>query len=493
MTVRFFGQSLLLTTLLIGTFTSTPAADTLHLDLPQCIDRAKHFSATARAIRLDYASQCADHDAARADYLPQLSLNASLPGYTRAIIPVLQPDGSYRYVPQTQAYSDAGLSLMQRIPFTGGDLSVNSSLDNRANLLAGDDRSWSATPLNVQLRQPLTGFNAYSYARDQDELRFALQQRSFIEQMEDCSAQAAGRFFDYYIACMNVENAQQNIVLNDSIRMLAQGRFNVGKIAENDLLQYELEGLSAKNEYERALLSKQRSLAALQLQIGLSAETPISIITPPSAKEITLNEQSIMNYAMTHRSEVVGYQSQLVEAERSVAQAKVNNRFNASLIASYGLNQTASQFGATYRNLLDQEGLTLTLSMPLIGWSKFSDQVESAQAQQDRIRVQAEAHTEELRQEILYDLRDFAQLASLLNISLRSQTIAARRYEVARNRYIIGKIETTELMLAQKEKDDALRSYYTSLREYWVSYYRLRKTTLFDIDNNRGISAEDEN
>jgi outer membrane protein TolC len=62
--------------------------------------------------------------------------------------------------------------------------------------------------------------------------------------------------------------------------------------------------------------------------------------------------------------------------------------------------------------------------------------------------------------------------------------VAAKQFEVARNRYTTGRISATDLYNAQDQKDQALLSYVQSLRSYWTAYYRLRRVTLFDFANN---------
>ncbi len=65
--------------------------------------------------------------------------------------------------------------------------------------------------------------------------------------------------------------------------------------------------------------------------------------------------------------------------------------------------------------------------------------------------------------------------------------IALKRYDVSKNRFLIGKIDITNLTIAQGEKDNALINYMNTLRNYWVAYYRLRKTTLFDFETNEKL------
>jgi len=52
---------------------------------------------------------------------------------------------------------------------------------------------------------------------------------------------------------------------------------------------------------------------------------------------------------------------------------------------------------------------------------------------------------------------------------------------------VIGRIQIDNLYIAQTEKDQALNQFVQSLRGYWVSYYRLRRLTLFDFEVGRPI------
>lgn len=79
------------------------------------------------------------------------------------------------------------------------------------------------------------------------------------------------------------------------------------------------------------------------------------------------------------------------------------------------------------------------------------------------------------------------QLQTAVVISAKSDTIAQKRYEVARNRYMLGKINITDLGLAQDAKDNAVVEYVRTLQQYWQSYYTLRLMTLYDFEKNKAI------
>jgi outer membrane protein TolC len=68
-----------------------------------------------------------------------------------------------------------------------------------------------------------------------------------------------------------------------------------------------------------------------------------------------------------------------------------------------------------------------------------------------------------------------------IEITKKADEVAFERYNVAQNRYLIGKIDITNLNIALREKDDAKRSYLAALKSFWTAYYELRRLTLFDF------------
>jgi len=75
-----------------------------------------------------------------------------------------------------------------------------------------------------------------------------------------------------------------------------------------------------------------------------------------------------------------------------------------------------------------------------------------------------------------------------LKIAAKSDTVAQKRFEVTQQRYLIGKInDVLELNNAQIDNDNAKKSYYSALHNYWRNYFELRKLTLYDFKKDRLI------
>ena len=69
-----------------------------------------------------------------------------------------------------------------------------------------------------------------------------------------------------------------------------------------------------------------------------------------------------------------------------------------------------------------------------------------------------------------------------MRLALRAYDISVKREEMTRNRYYIGKIGVLDLGVAVTEKEAARRSFMSALRSFWLAYYDLRRSTLYDFE-----------
>jgi outer membrane protein TolC len=94
-----------------------------------------------------------------------------------------------------------------------------------------------------------------------------------------------------------------------------------------------------------------------------------------------------------------------------------------------------------------------------------------------------------LEQEVTYQVARLNLLRTQVAVAAKADTVAQRRFDVAKERYIIGKIDIPNLFIAQSEKDSARRARIQTLWDYWSTYFRLRRLTLFDFENNKSPVA----
>ncbi len=457
------------------------------LTLPQAIAMAQEQSPLARAAR---ASRDAAHFRNSAFYsrlLPQLSLGGTLPAYNRSIIQVLQPDGSTLFRPQDQLNSALTATVTQTLPGTGGDFFISSSLARLSVTGQQSFRSWSSTPVLIGLRQSIFRPNTAGWDRREQPFRSEFAERQYREAREDIAVAVTGLFFDVYAARVDLANATKNVAVNDTLYLLNKGRFEVGKIGENDLLQSELALLRARTSTDGALLSYQRALAALRLGVGVAPGTPLEVVVPATVPTFEPDTAKAESEALHNRSSVTDAELQDVQARRRITEAKLNNGMGATVQASYGFNATGSEASAAYRNLLEARQFTLAVEIPLIQWGARKEGIQAAQADRERVQSEAQSTREQTAQEAHFAALQLLQARRNLVLSAKADTVAGRRFEVAYNRYVIGRIAIDNLYIAQSEKDAALSQYVQALRGYWVAHYTLRRVTLYDFEADTPI------
>ena len=467
---------------------ATPLRAQQPMTLQQAIEIAQRQGLQARAI-------LGTRDAARwqdrgfgARLLPQLSMTAIAPNYVRAIQPVRQPDGSTLFLPQQETTSEVGMTLRQRIPLTGGEVFVASGLqrvDRTADV--SSSRLYSSSPVTFGLTQDIFRPNALKWDIREQDLRAVVADREYLEAREDIAVNTASAFFDLHSARLAMDNAASKLAINDTLFNLNKGRFEVGKIGENDLLQSELALLQARGQLDNAKLGFDRANAALKRLLSLLPDAPIDIAPPADIPITEVDTALAVQQALRNQSRTTNTDLQTVQAKRKVTEAKLNNGFGARVTATVGYNQRASVFDDAYQDLAERQQYGIQVQMPIVQWGYRKSQVEAARAEEDRAAANARATREEAAEQAHFAALELAQSARMLTIAAKADTVAQKRFEVAKNRYLVNKIDIDNLYIAQSERDGALRAYIDALRGYWAAYYRLRRLTLYDFAERRPI------
>jgi outer membrane protein TolC len=285
------------------------------LSLQQALEQSTANSPVAKQIQSTYESNKWLYKAALGSRAPQIRLNADLPGYQRRINQVLQPDGSFQFIPVRQAYSNVGLSLSQSIPATGGSILLESRI-NRGDIFEAENSTFYQTnPLQITFYQPLFQFNIQKFNWKQSKLRLELATRQQVEQIEALNAEVITRYFDLYIAQLQLLNAELNETMNDTIYRIAKGRFGVGKIAESELLQVELSYTNARNSVEQQTLQVELARRQLERYTG-KLDNKIVLLAPLQLPVNVPDPEKSRQEALKNRSDLIANEININQVNR---------------------------------------------------------------------------------------------------------------------------------------------------------------------------------
>ena len=484
--MRFLTLSLLFITSFI---TATAQPQQLHLTLDEAIARARANSVDAAVALNELRTSYWEYRTYRADLLPEVSFTSTLPSYHKQYSAYMNADGTYSFVRNNYLQMNGELSLSQKIWFTGGTLSLNSSLDFFRQLDGENYNRFMSIPVALTLNQPIFGVNTVKWNRRIEPVRYAEAKAAFLSASENVAMSAINYYFNLLMARENVEIAQQNLQNATKLYDVAKEKRAMGQISENDLLQMELNLLNARSsltDFESTLKSQMFTLRSF-LDLGEDVEIIPEI--PSRIPEIDITYADALERALENNKFAKNLRRRQLEADYAVAQAKGNMR-QINLFAQVGYTGTDHTFSSAYRGLKDNQVVEIGLSIPLIDWGKRHGKVKVAESNRQVVESRLRQETQNFSQDLFILVERFCNQQMQLAIADKSSTIAQKRYNTNVETYMIGRISTLDLNDSQVKKDESRQEYVNELFRYWYYFYQIRSLTLWDYEAGTGIDAD---
>ncbi len=456
----------------------------MKLSLNDVIIIAKKQSSDAIMAKHRFRNNYWEFQTYKASRKPSLALDGTIPNFNRSISQITQNDGTSIFKEiYTSSYS-AGLSLNQNVGLTGGQIFMRSDLQ-RLDLL-GDSiiTTYASSPISIGFQQPIFGFNQFKWNKKIQPIKYSEAQKRFLEDVEQLSIKATELFFDMLIAQINFSMANINQANNDTMYKIAKGRYNYGKIAEDELLQMELQLLRSNTQVKQADLDLENATFLLKSFLAIKEKGSLELIPPTELFDYIVDSQKAIEEAKKNSSSTQNYERRLLEAKSTVEKAKRENGFNANLYTTYGLTQTASEISNAYNNPIDRQQVIFGFQVPILDWGQRKGKVKMAESNKELVFANVAQEKLDFGQRIYIQVMQFNMQKQQLEIAAKADTVGQKRYYVTKQRYLIGKIGITDLNIALNEKDAATRNYYSEMLNYWRSYYQLRKLTLYDFKYN---------
>ncbi|HKJ79981.1 MAG TPA: TolC family protein [Prolixibacteraceae bacterium] len=427
----------------------------------------------------------------KADKLPSLSLQATAVDYNRSMQKVYNYDlNRDEFKLREDINSDLALLLNQNVGLTGGRLFARSELSLSRKL--GDNKlsSYSSTPFSVGYTQSLNGYNQLKWEAKIEPLKFEKAKMDFIQSREELAQKANRLFFDLVDAQIEVNITETNLFNTDTLYTIGKGRFQVGTVTQDELLNLELDFMNARLALTRAKLEVERARADLNSFLGYSTDAKIECVVPEFLPEIQINPSVAVELALENNPEMLDQQQRLLEQDRMVNRAKSENGVSGDLFALYGLNQNANTFDEVYVDPLDRQRFRVGLDIPILDWGRRKGQLAMARSNREVVRISINQEKIDFRQNVIMNVMEFNLQADQVLNSAKADTIAQLGYDVTQQRFLIGKVDVTRLNIARNSQEQARRAYIRSLRSYWNYYFTLRRLTLYDFENGTTLSED---
>ena len=265
-------------------------------------------------------------------------------------------------------------------------------------------------------------------------------------------------------------------------------RQKIAAISQADLLTLQLDKVNARNTFKNAEISLKRAMSALATFLNLDKNTVLELDLPSRPRYIEIRADEALGWAKANNPTFLEQRQNILEAERDVDKTKKESRFNASFNASVGFNQVADHIRAAYKNLLQQDLISVSVSIPLIDWGVRKGKYNMAKNNLNVVKIAARQEEISLEEDVVMTVSDFGVQQDLIASAEEALDLAELAYDQTRKRFIIGKADVNSLTLSLNRQQEAQKNYIQALQNYWLNYYKIRKLTLHDFESGTSLS-----
>ena len=461
------------------------------LSLDAAIATSRQQSVEAKEARQSFLSVYWAYRSYKASRLPSFNLYGGLMNFDRSLTLVQSyEDGSYNYVNSYNLQNSIGLKVKQNITFTGGTLSVYSDLSRIDQFGMDRKLTWYSQPITVSYYQPLFTYNQFKWDKKIEPKEYESGKRQYLEAMEQITINTVRAYYSLLLAKMNNDISASNYANTGKMLSVARERQSLGSVTRDEVLQLELRMLNDSISINETAVAVREAQMSLNSVLGYDESYEINPVLEDNLPAIFMDYDFVIAKALDNSSFNLENEINMLSAESSVAQAKASRGISMSLNARFGLSQTAPDFGGVYSDLLDQEVVGLSFSVPIFDWGLGKGKVQKARAAQEVVRAQVQQSENDYRRKIFTAVGQFNNQRNQCSVSKRAMLIAQERYELMMEKFRNGKASVTELNTAQSENDTARQKYITDVSNFWEYYYTLRQYTLYDFVKGEDLEID---
>ncbi|MDD3322720.1 MAG: TolC family protein [Paludibacter sp.] len=471
--------------------TNSLFAQTQTLTLQQSIAIATDSSLQTFRVKNLYRSSYWEYKSYKAARLPSLTLSLTPIRFNRDFVSRYDSENNIDIYRQQQSLSSYGnLSLTQNVDFTGGTFFIDSELGYFRNIGDNAYSQFSSVPFRVGYSQALFGYNSFKWERKIEPLKYEKAKKEFLYSCEEISETSIQYFFNLAMAQLEYDLAVENVTSSDSLFYIGSERLKIASISQADLLTLKLDALNAKNTLKSVSIGLKRAMLSFLAYLNLPKDTEIHLELPDRPTNIEVAFDQALSLSKENNPDYLEYQLNILAAEKEVERTQKKTAFDANITASVGFNQVADNFISAYQNPLEQDVVRVGLSIPLVDWGVRKGNANMAKSNLNVARISVQQSQTYLEQDVMLTVSDYGVQQNMIASAEEAQSLANLAYNSTKQRFMIGKADVNSLTLSLGRLNTAQKNYIIALKNYWLSFYKLRKLTLYDFEKKVSLSYQ---
>lgn len=462
---------------------SAAAAKPMFLDLP-----------TALSIAFTSSRRFADREEAL--YLQGLGFTLARYNFG----PILNSTVSYLWtnVEDDINNDSAGVTFgASQVLHTGADLSVSSAL----NTSRADDPNFFDihqsvlfnSSVQVNLRQPLlrgAGYEASHERLTQGERDLIYEIRAFELFRQDFSIEVSGDYYRLVSQQRRLANDERNYLDATFDREKAEALRQVDRNQDDDVFLAQRREIDAEDALLVARTDYQLALDNFKILLGLPTAAAIDIVADePEFRPVRVDPDSTVQVAYHNRLDLHTARDRLEDTERRVRLAKNALLPDWDVTVDYRFDSDTDR---AFRRATPEHWTTtigVDLEIP-VDRKAERNAYRSAQIGLDRADRDYTRLLDEVRRDILDQVRELAQLEKRIRLQTDKMAQDKKAVAVTQIRYEAGDADNRDLLDARQGLIDAQNSLIALKVRHFTARLRLLRNTGVMFVNENGMWQE---
>jgi outer membrane protein TolC len=264
------------------------AQDVKKLTFDEVIKLSEEQSPNALIAKHRFRSSYWEYRSYRAQFLPSLTLSGTTPDFSNGLAKVYDSNSDqYIYIPKNTISTLGTLSLSQNIGLTGTVIALSSDLTLYKDIALKLPVNYISDPAYIRITQPIRQYNSLKWQKKIEPVKYDAARKSYLSNIEGVHMSAVTNFFSLALAQINKQISEMNYSNADTLFRIAKGRYQLGTIAEDELLEMQLSWLNAETARKQADMNLRDKEIRLRSFLGYNENVRLELILPDEIPRLT--------------------------------------------------------------------------------------------------------------------------------------------------------------------------------------------------------------
>ena len=471
---------------------------TYTLTLEESIEIAKKKSYSMLRLNEDLKIAEFNLKSATSRLKTHIDMTIGAPQYNETIESWNDTTGITYYYPVKDLGYSGVMTINQPLP-TDGNIFISNMLSSSDNLKS-NFRS-SRLRSRIGFNQPLHSFYAYNSIKStlkRAELDFERSNKQYKREELNLIYQVSSSYYNLLSLQKSTEIASLDLERQMDAYEISKNKYAAGLIREVDALQMEVDLAEAQNNHDISVLNEVSAKNAFIELLGLSLDDSVILSNEMNYQVVIIDPEQAVDLALKNRLEVREQQIQIELQKLSIKQQRANGLIRGSVDAYFeraGMDHQANisfmqSIKNSYNNLTERNssyGIGLSVTIPILDWGENRALVKAAESRLKQYNYRKEEVEREIETEVKNLIASINSNLKRLQVLEKNVLVAEKSFEITRQRFSDGDIDSQSLALERNRLNNAYTSHLRAYINYQLSLADLMRKTFYDFQNQREI------